>query len=113
MKAHNELPQSAPRARGRGVFLIGVSILSVTLAVGIWQVPQPWRGYLIGWLLFAFPIFLLVLRFMSHYYRMREIEMMTGKKQDVAYTIQREPKRVGDSVKVIEMNTRKGGRQRL
>jgi len=115
VKVTNE--RSQPRQRsGLGWWLAMVTIGAIILAVGVYQVPQPWRGYLIGWLLFMFTLGLLLLRFFGHYfqYKMAKLSLRAqGKDPDVAYTIQREaPSRVGE-LKVIKMDAPKGGSRTL
>ena len=43
---------SAPR----NVFLLSMVGLGTMLALAISQVPQPWRGLLVGWLLLGLPL---------------------------------------------------------
>ena len=95
--------------------MLAVALVGGLLCVGLYQVPQPLRGYLIGWLLFMFIPGLIILRFMGHYFRMKEIRAIQGPKKDegVAYRICRDSPRAGQGVKVVVLENRKGGRSRL
>src|SRR5690606_22415502 len=105
----------SPRPSGRGVFLLAVALGGGVLCVGLYQVPQPLRGYVIGWLLLMFIPGLTILRFMRHYFRMKEIRAIQGPQKDegVSYRICKDPPRSGQGVKVVVLENRKGGRSKL
>jgi len=50
----------------KGVFLTVVAALAVALALAVNQVPQPWRGMVIIWLLVGAPLLFFVLRVLKH-----------------------------------------------
>lgn len=118
MKASSEPVQHSPRSSGLGAWLLGVSILGGVLVVGLWQVPQPWRGYVIGFITVALIPSLVLMRFMSHWFRWKEARLMArmqGRDESVAYTQMREPGR-GDGLKlrVVKIGTdRKEGKYKL
>lgn len=126
MKAPEQFDQtlprvSPPRSSGRGLFLGGITIFAIALVVVIWQVQQPWRGYVVGALLIMLLPSLVLLRFLRHWYHYREFKLwarMQGKDPDVAYTIGwQEPKkgRGADdlNLKVVVLEKTKGGRSRI
>lgn len=59
----------------RPVFFALLLIVALVLLLAVYQVPQPWRGYLVGWLLFASSIGLFVLRVISHHYHYRGLQL--------------------------------------
>jgi hypothetical protein len=46
----------------KATFLLGVAILGVVICLGVYQVPQPWRGVLVAWILFMSTAGVFVLR---------------------------------------------------
>lgn len=57
----------------KGLFLMNLSIVGAILALAVYQVPQPWRGILVGWLLFLTPAAMFVLRLLRHHYQCRKL----------------------------------------
>ena len=57
------------RVAGRTLFLVLVGLFATVVVLGVREVPQPLRGYLVGWLLFAGSLGAFVLRFLRHYFR--------------------------------------------
>ena len=51
----------------RTLFLIGIIALALLLVLAIYQVPQPWRGILVCWLLFLSTGGAFILRILRHY----------------------------------------------
>lgn len=47
---------------GRGAFLLGLGLAGATVCVGVYQVPQPVRGYLVAFLFVSLVLGLLGLR---------------------------------------------------
>jgi hypothetical protein len=104
-------PQSGGSARGRGLFLWGVTVGAGVLAVGVYQVPQPWRGWLIAWLLFSFTLGMLILRFLRHYYQYKMAKLAQQGTQSAAppaRPVQAVPR--VDDLHVVVLDKTKGGR---
>ena len=51
---------------GKGVFFLSLAIAGVIIVLGVYQVPQPWRGVLVAWLLFMGTGGVFVLRVIRH-----------------------------------------------
>jgi hypothetical protein len=51
---------------GKGIFLVSLTIVGVIIVLGVYQVPQPWRGLLVAWLLFMGTGGVFVLRVVRH-----------------------------------------------
>jgi len=49
------------------LFLLNVTLLGVVAALAAHQVPQPWRGILVGWLFVALTLGGLFVRALKHY----------------------------------------------
>jgi|YNPBryantNP2012_1023418.scaffolds.fasta_scaffold92186_1 hypothetical protein len=50
----------------KGAFMTALAIVAVVLVLAIYQVPQPWRGILVGWVLFLATAGLFILRLAKH-----------------------------------------------
>ncbi|MFP3895239.1 MAG: hypothetical protein ACLFV5_00155 [Anaerolineales bacterium] len=59
----------------KGLFLMNLSIVGIVLALAIYQVPQPWRGILVAWLLFLAPAGTFALRLLRHHYQYRKLRL--------------------------------------
>ena len=59
------------RNLARGLFLVGIVIMASLLVLMLYQVPQPWRGILICWLLFLSTGGAFILRILRHYAQIR------------------------------------------
>ena len=57
------------RITAKSFFLAVVAVFAAAIVLAVREVPQPLRGYLVGWLLFAGSLGVLTLRFLRHYYR--------------------------------------------
>ncbi len=56
-------------------FLASLAVVAVILAVGVYQVPQPWRGLLVGWLLLFITLGSLVMRLARHYFEYKALKL--------------------------------------
>lgn len=56
------------------MFLLSLSVVAIAAAFAIHQVPQPWRGVLVGWLLFLSTVGALALRVVRHHYEFRALK---------------------------------------
>jgi hypothetical protein len=63
------------QAIAKGVFLVNLTVAGAILALIIYQVPQPWRGALVAWLLFMSTLGFLILRFVKHHYDYKSLEL--------------------------------------
>ncbi len=59
----------------KGFFLLGLSILGAVMVLGIYQVPQPWRGWLVAWLLFVATAGVFILRVIRHLYEFKSLTL--------------------------------------
>jgi hypothetical protein len=59
----------------KGAFLVNLTLGGAILALVIYQVPQPWRGALVAWLLFMGTLGILILRFIKHHYAYKSLEL--------------------------------------
>jgi len=59
----------------RGFFFFTIGILGIALVIAIYQVPQPWRGVLVAWVLFAGTAGAFVMRVAKHHYRYKSQEL--------------------------------------
>lgn len=57
------------RSISKTVFFLNLSILGAIVAFAVYQVPQPWRGILVVFLLLSVSIGWLVAGLLRHYYR--------------------------------------------
>jgi len=62
---------------GKAIFFICLTALSALLTVGLYQVPQPWRGILVGWLLFVVTLGAMILRLARHYFAYKSLQLTT------------------------------------
>jgi hypothetical protein len=56
-------------------FLILLSVAALALLLVVYQVPQPWRGYLVAWLLFMATAGTFVLRLVQHHYHYKALQL--------------------------------------
>lgn len=56
-------------------FLASLAVVAVILAVGVYQVPQPWRGLLVSWLLLFITLGSLVMRLIRHYFEYKALQL--------------------------------------
>ena len=105
------LPQAGRTASGRGLFLWVLTVGAGVLAVGVYQVPQPWRGWLIGWLLFLFTLGVLILRFLRHYYQYKMVQMTRQGSNGVGQPPRRvQPVPRVENLKIVVLKEARGGR---
>jgi hypothetical protein len=65
---------------GKGIFLFGLAIVGAIIVLGVYQVPQPWRGVLVVWLLFMGTGGIFILRVIRHLvaYKSLKLEQATA-----------------------------------
>jgi hypothetical protein len=59
----------------KGLFLAGLAIVATALVLIIYQVPQPWRGILVGWVLFLATGGWFILRFAKHLFEYKALRL--------------------------------------
>jgi hypothetical protein len=96
------------------LFFICLTLISVLLAVGLYQVPQPWRGILVGWLLFALTVGTMILRLARHYFAFKSLQLTTRGPGQAGRTKHEQPTRKHqyEGLRVV-MSTSGGGGRRV
>ena len=64
-------------ASPKSIFLVGMLGLGTMLALAVYQVPQPWRGYLVAWLLFLVTFGALLVKVLKHHYAYKSLQLTT------------------------------------
>ena len=112
----------SPRRRHKGrramsgtgaasTFFLSLSVLATVVALAVHQVPQPWRGVLVGWLLFLSTIGSLALRVVRHHYEFRALQQQREKATPRRETRRsRRPRRRTHALKVEKPASRAGRR---
>lgn len=59
----------------KALFFVDLSVIGAILALGVTQVPQPWRGVLVGWLFIGVTIGGFVLRILKHHYDYKSLKL--------------------------------------
>lgn len=99
----------------KGTFLTMLAVVGVILVLGIYQVPQPWRGLLVGWLLFVASAGTFILRLARHHYQYKSLQLTTRRpteKPVIKRARKLEPARL-DSLKVVMSESGGGGRRTI
>lgn len=99
----------------KGLFLMNLSIVGAILALAVYQVPQPWRGILVAWLLFLTPAGMFALRLLRHHYECKKLRIEQDQKghQGLAKGKKgrkRRPPDIDDKLKVVHAEGGDGGR---
>jgi hypothetical protein len=98
--------------RARGVFLFSVSVIGSLAALGISQVPQPWRGYVVLWLIFALTIGAFIMRLVRQHHEYRKLRLAAPKQTQPQRPAQR--RRPGtDRLSVVRTRAHGSGRRVL
>lgn len=104
------------RGLARGAFLTILGLLATVLVLAVREIPQPWRGVIVGWLLLMGSLGLLVLRFVTHYLRYKSLQLTTRQPARPAPPVRRVPPAqsapVGE-LKVISSNEGSQGRHTI
>ena len=77
----------------KGLFLLSLAVVGGVLAYLLSQVPQPWRGILVAWLLLVLTIGALVLRLVRHHYEYLALRLTLGSQPRRARHVTRAQKR--------------------
>lgn len=78
---------------GKGFLTVTVLILSVALIAALYQVPQPWRGVLVAWILFAGTAGVFVMRVAKHHYHYRAEELGRRSRKETQRNTSRQTRR--------------------
>jgi len=65
-------------SRAKGIFFVNLSILGAVLVLGIYQIPQPWRGALVAWLLVVTSVGVFALKLAKHHYQYKSDMLKAG-----------------------------------
>ena len=93
------------------LFLLNVSILGIIAALAAHQVPQPWRGILVGWLFVALTLGSLVVKVLKHYLAYRATHSSQGPTARPAAARRSNRHRQFEGLKVIYSEGGDGGRR--
>jgi hypothetical protein len=66
---------------GRLSVLVLLLAAGVLLALGVYQVPQPWRGVLVAWLFVCGTLGWLVMRLVKHHYEFKALQQRPGSRR--------------------------------
>ena len=99
------------RSLAKGIFFINLSIVGLVLSFAIYQVPQPWRGILVAWLLILASLGTFILRLIGHYYEYKALQLTTKKNnQPAKQAPKRKAPRRATKLRVIQPKPSRGGR---
>lgn len=96
----------------KGIFFFNLSLLGGVLVVGVYQVPQPWRGIVVVWLVFALTVGAFVLRLLRHHYEYKALQLSKGTPNPPARSKRRRRKPKPQGLQIV-LSERAGGRQVL
>ena len=66
-------------SRAKGLFFVNLSVLGAVFALGIYQIPQPWRGALVAWLLVITSVGVFALKLAKHHYQYKSDLLKAGR----------------------------------
>jgi hypothetical protein len=104
------------RTLAKGVFLGVLSVIAVVLVLAIYQVPQPWRGVLVGWLLLLGTVGAFILSLVGHYLRYKTAQLSARQPQRPPAPPRRARRAASSSVsalKVVMSNSAGNGRHTI
>lgn len=94
-------------------FLSMSAVLALMAVLIIYQVPQPWRGALVGWLLFMASLGVFVLRLLRHYLEYKSLQLKSSNRRLEPSRPTRKPAAHIDGLKVIMSNSGGAGRRTI
>jgi len=100
----------------KGAFMTALAIVAVVLVLAIYQVPQPWRGILVGWVLFLATAGLFILRLAKHFcdYKALQLNARQLPRRNSPPRRSRRPDNPKiDSLKVVLSDTAGSGRRTI
>ncbi len=98
------------RQVARGIFLALLALAAGFLVLAVYQVPQPWRGVLVAWLLFSGTGGLLILRIVRHYYAYKALQLTKQPPRPAPQRARKAQSASLDSLKVVLSDSAGSGR---
>lgn len=98
----------------KGAFMTALAIVATVLVLAIYQVPQPWRGILVGWVLFLATAGLFILRLAKHLYDYKALQLnarQLPRRESPSRQHRRPTNTKVDSLKVVFSDTVGSGRR--
>ncbi len=89
------------------LFLSSLTLVAAILALGVYQVPQPWRGLLIGWLLLFLTLGSLIMRLVRHYFEFKALQLTT--RGNAPRRAEPKPSRAAHSPRRLDVIGERGG----
>ena len=86
---------------GKAIFMLVLLCVGVLVALAVYQVPQPWRGVLVGWLFLSVTLGTLVLRLIKHHYEYKALQLQS--KPSIHQKPQPPPRARFDNLDVIRV----------
>jgi uncharacterized membrane protein YdbT with pleckstrin-like domain len=100
----------------KGAFFTTLAIVALVLVLAIYQVPQPWRGILVGWVLFLTTVGVFVLRLARHFCDYKALQLsarqLARREPPVRHARRTSNPRV-DSLKVVLSDSAGSGRRTI
>ncbi|MFH1085331.1 MAG: hypothetical protein V1772_06180 [Chloroflexota bacterium] len=102
-----------PNTSGKGLFAVALTALGTLLALVIYQVPQPWRGVVVGWLLFAATLGPILIKVLRHHYAYKAIALTRRPAPRPSAPTPRRTRPAGESLKVVMASSAPVGRHTI
>ena len=98
------------RSLTRNIFLIGIVALALLLVLAIYEVPQPWRGMLVCWLLFLSTGGAFILRILRHYAQIKtaQAQRPAAQASSARPQVPRQPRPARTSLQVVTSDSLHG-----
>jgi hypothetical protein len=101
------------RGDARWRFLMLTAAIGVVLVLAVAQVPQPWRGVLVAWLIFGGSVGYLATRLARHYHAYVAPPPTRQPRRTRARRLPEETPRRAESLKIIVSNIAANGRRTI
>ncbi len=101
------------RGMGRGRFLLLAAAVGAVLVLAVAQVPQPWRGVLVAWLIFGGSVGYVAVRLAHSYHAYRAAPPARQHRAPAAHRPQGAAPPRGDALKVIVSRAAANGRRTI
>ena len=100
-------------AGGKGLYLLNLSVLGGLAALAVSQVPQPWRGIVVLWLVFALTGGVFLMRLVRHHYEYKKQQWATPRRERTRKRAPRRRSRASEALAVVKTDGRGAGRKVL
>jgi hypothetical protein len=97
-------------ATARWRFLLLMAAIGAVLVLAVAQVPQPWRGVLVAWLIFGGSVGYLAARLARHYHAYKAAPQVRRPRDTRLSRRQEDPPPRAESLKVVVSSTANGRR---